>query len=161
MHILHALVSHALVLTALQLAALLAAAHSCSHVAARKWHMRLSPGSHAGAKGSRVRARQGACWGGSCVAGMLAPLVAIFLARLRLFLPLVGRTRPSPTWCSLIVASPCFRFAGPCFRLGLSTDVSSSYAKRKTPRTDFGAHKSKTRRPISFSGRFAAVQWSQ
>ena len=132
---------------ALQLAALLA---SCSRVAARKWQCKalvtrqaLTPArrAHACAPGKD----EGACWGGSCVAGMLASLVAIFLVRLRLFLPLVGRTRPSPTWCSLTVASPCFRFAAPCFRLGLSTDVTSSYANRKIGRADFGAHKSKTR----------------
>ena len=144
-HILHALVSHALVLKALQLAALVAAAHSCSRFAARKWHMRLSSGSHAGAKGSRVRARSGACWGGSCVAGMLAPRVAILLARLRLFLPLVGRTRPSPARCFLTVASPCFRVAAPGCKLGLSKDVTSSFAKRKMGSPDFGAHNSKTR----------------
>ena len=37
-----------------------------------------SPGSHARAKGSRVRARPRRCCGASCVAGMRAPLAAIF-----------------------------------------------------------------------------------
>ena len=140
-HILHALVSHVLVLKALQLAALVTAAHSCSRFATRKWHMRLSSGSHAGAKGSRVRARSGACCGGSCVAGMPAPRVAIFLARLPQFLLLAAQTRPSPTWCFLTVARAYFRFAAPGCKLGLSTDMASSFAKRKIPSADFGAQR--------------------
>ena len=68
-----------------------------------------SSGSHAGAKGSCVRARHGACCGASCVAGLLllAPLsrVGHILARQRICLPLAARTRPSPMWCFLTVAS--------------------------------------------------------
>ena len=44
--------------------------------AAGRERVRPSPGSHAGAKGSRERARLRACCGASCVADVLAPQVS-------------------------------------------------------------------------------------
>ena len=80
-----------------------------------------SSGSHAGAQGSCVRARLGACCGTSCVAGMLAPLSAIILARRQILLLLAARTRPSPMWYFTHVASAGFLFLVPASRLWRAT----------------------------------------
>ena len=143
---------------ALQLAAFLP---SCSRVAARKWHMRLSSGSHAGAKGSRVRARSGACCGGSCVAGMPAPRVAIFWRGCHnsCCWPL----KHTPLRRGVFSPSRVHTFVllRPAASWGFPQMWLHPMRKGKKPALILAHTNLRPARPIAASGRFAAVQWSQ
>ena len=63
----------------------------------------------------------------------------------RIFLLLALEPRPSPTWCSLAVASAVPLLALRCCGPTLSTGVSLFYAKSEFVSPDFGLHNSVVR----------------